>query len=120
MQRSRWFLFRGQHSVAQTQRITILTCQDEYQESHQRRVTDVKDSTRQAPEANPCRPEAECVEEDITPCHSSTKESPPLPAVVLGAEQKVYKKDSGTCGGDDHETITDEEEAEHVVDFVGP
>jgi hypothetical protein len=120
MQRSRWFLFRGQHSVAQTQKITILTRQDEYQESHQRRVTNVKDSTRQAPEANPCRPEAKCVEEDITPCHSSTKESPPLPAVVLGAEQKVYKKDSGTSGGDDHETITDEEEAEHVVDFAGP
>ena len=101
-------------------KISSLTRQDEYQESHQRRVTNVKDSTRQASEANPCRPEAESIEEDIASCHSSTKESSPLPAVVLGAEQKVYKKDSGTSGGDDHEAITDEEEAEHVVDFVGP
>ena len=43
-----------------------------------------------------------------------------MPMVVLGTQQVVDEKYGHGGGSDDHEPVTEEEEAEHVVDFAEP
>jgi hypothetical protein len=43
-----------------------------------------------------------------------------MPPVVFSAQQKVNQQDRGGRSGHDHESITEEEESEHVVNLVRP
>jgi hypothetical protein len=43
-----------------------------------------------------------------------------MPSPILGAQQEVGEQDGGGGSGQDHEPVTDEEEAEHVVEFRRP
>src|SRR5271163_2004370 len=101
-------------------RRTELTRQNRDQESDQCRVANVQDRASQAPKADAACPKSECIQENISPGHSCAEECPPLPSVIFSTEQEIHEQNGCTGRGDDRKTVTDEQEAEHIIDFVGP
>ena len=98
----------------------IHTGHDKHNESNQGRITNIQNCPREPTKADSSRPEEERVEENITTCHTGSGKCAPVPSVILGAEQEIHEQHGRGGRGDDHQTIADEQEAEHVVDLVGP
>ena len=98
----------------------IHTGHDKHNESNQGRITNIQNCPREPTKADSSRPEEERVEENIATCHTGSGKCAPVPSVILGAEQEIHEQHGRGGRGDDHQTIADEQEAEHVVDLVGP
>ena len=97
-----------------------LTSKNKEQERNQRAVPNVQYTPRQATQPQLRDPVDKRVSEDVECRCASCHERSPVPMVILTAEQEVYHQD-GDCGAcDDHETVAEEEEAEHVVDLAEP
>lgn len=97
------------------------TGEDEDDESNHGRISHVEHRTGQATEAHAGRPKEERIDEEhISAGHTSTGKGPPVPPVVLRAEQEVHQQNGRGCRGDDHQSIAKEQEPKHVIDPVGP
>ena len=66
-----------------------LTCQNEEEEANQCAVTEVEDTRSEAPKTDTTKPIDHCICKNIACGSPSGVESPPLPVIVLAAEQKV-------------------------------
>lgn len=121
-QRTQWSLQKGVRLVNPLARGIRKphTSQNEDNKANQCRVAHVEHCTRQAAEADAGGPEDEGIQEDVATSHTRTGKGTPVPPVVLGAKQEVYKQDSGGCRSDDHQTVAQEQESKHVVNLVGP
>lgn len=97
-----------------------LTCQYEKEETQQCTITHIQDPTCEISEAQVSNPVEHCIRKYISSAGASSPERPPLPVVVLAAEQKVYEQYSHGGAGDNHDTVAKEEEAEHIVNSAGP
>lgn len=97
-----------------------LTGEYESQERDQQTISQIQHTPSQTAHAQLGNPQDKRVKEDITGAHTSRQERPPLPVVVLAAEEHVDEQHRHRGAGDDHESVAEEEEAEHVVDPVEP
>lgn len=97
-----------------------LTCQNEEEEAYQCAVTEVEYTRRQAPKTDVTKPIDHCICKNIACRGPGSVEGSPLPVIVLTAKQKVNQenRDRGTCN--DHNSVADEQKAEHVVNFSRP
>lgn len=98
----------------------MLTSKDEEKQGDQGTVANVKHSSGQATELDLCNEVQEAVEEDVGAARASREERPPLPIVVLGAEQEIGHENGDGSADNDHETVAQEEETEHVIDPAEP
>lgn len=82
-----------------------LTSQDENNEPDQCGVSDIEHRTRKTTKAHPGCPEKQRVEEDIATGHAGASESPPLPSVILCAQQEVYQEHRRSRRCDYHQPV---------------
>lgn len=96
------------------------TSQNKHNEGDQRRIAHIEHGSSQPTKAHTRGPENQRVDEHVSTGHTGTDKCPPVPPVVLGAQQEIHQQHSRGRRGDNHQAVTEEQETEHVIDLVGP
>ena len=94
------------------------TSQNEEQERDQCTVSDIQYSSCQTTELQLRDQINKCIQEHIESRSTSGHERSPVPVIILTAEKEVDHEHGDGCAGDNHETVAEEQEAEHVIDLA--
>jgi hypothetical protein len=101
-------------------RRTKLTSQDKPQCTNQRTVPQIQHPRSPRREAQSPDPIKHGIQKHINGRSARSEKRSPLPMVVFRTERKVDHKDRDGGRSHDHQTVAEEQEAEHVVDTAEP